>query len=109
MVEVRPGGGGGQQDETEAFVPTPFLESPERRMAGEDNLVEIVHAGPAEGAVGHWEAGRFDDVRLDAEAGSETKDRARILGNIGLIKRDAQGQDCRHATTVIVAKLMTDK
>src|SRR5205823_1679701 len=26
-----------------------------------------------------------------------------------LIERDAQGQDCRHATTVIVAKLMMDK
>jgi len=48
-------------------------------------------------------------VRLDAETGGETKDGPRVLGNIGLIKRDAQRQDCRHATTVIVTKLMTDK
>src|SRR5437016_6330360 len=68
-------------------------------MTGDPDLIEVIHAGTAEGPVAGGKAGRFDDVRLDAEAGSETKDRARILGNIGLIKRDAQGQDCRHATT----------
>ena len=34
-------------------------------MAGDGDLVEIIHAGPAEGAVGDREAGRLDDMRLD--------------------------------------------
>ena len=51
----------------------------------------VFHAGTAESPVAGGKAGGFDDVRLDTEAGGETKDRARVLGNVGLIKRDAQG------------------
>ena len=58
-------------------------------MADQSDLVEIVHPGAAEGAVGSRETGRFDQMRLDAEAGAKPQNRAGILGNIGLVKCDA--------------------
>jgi hypothetical protein len=71
-------------------------------MTDDADLIEVIHAGTAESPVAGGKAGGFDDVRLEAETSGETKDRARVLGNIGLIKRDAQGQDCGHATTLIL-------
>ena len=60
-------------------------------MAGQGDLVEIVHAGPAEGAVGDREAGRLDDVRFDPQAGAKPQNRAGILGNVRLVKGDPHG------------------
>ena len=60
------------------------------RMTQDVHLIEIVHAGPPKGAVGGRKAGRLDDVRLDAEAGGETENGPRVLGNIGLEQRNAQ-------------------
>ena len=55
------------------------------------DLVEVIHPGAAEGAVGDREAGRLDDVRLDPEAGAEPENRAGILRNVGLEKGDPHG------------------
>ncbi len=66
-------------------------------MAGDGDPVEIVHAGAAEGAVGHREAGRLDDMRLQRQAGAEPQNRPGILGNIRLVKGDPHGgrmSDC---------------
>ena len=49
--------------------------------------------GAAEGPVGHREAGRLDDVRLDAETGREAENRAGVLRDIGLVERDAHGAE----------------
>jgi hypothetical protein len=57
-------------------------------MAGQGNLVEIVHAGPAEGTIGDREAGRLDDVRFNSQAGAKPENRAGILGNVRLVKGD---------------------
>ena len=99
----------GEDKEPRRRAAAPGFKCRPTGMTDDPDLIEVIHAGTAESAVAGGKAGGFDDVRLDTEAGGETKDRARVLGNVGLIKRDAQGQDCRHATTVIVAKLMTDK
>ena len=53
--------------------------------------VEVIHPGAAERAVRGREACRLDDVRLEAEARGETKNRPRVLGNVGLEKRDLHG------------------
>ena len=69
----------------------PLLEGLKRPVAGEGDLVEIVHAGPAERAIGDREAGRLDDVRFKAQAGAEPENRAGILGNVRLVKGDLHG------------------
>ena len=60
-------------------------------MAGQGDLVEIVHAGPAEGAIGDREAGRLNDVRFDTQAGTKPENRAGILGDVRLVKGDPHG------------------
>jgi hypothetical protein len=50
---------------------------------------DVVEAGTAEIAIGHVETGRSDDVNGDAEARCEAQDRASVLGDIGLVKRQA--------------------
>ena len=49
-------------------------------------MVEIVHPGPPQRAVGHVEAGRSDDMDGDAEAGGEPENVAGILRNVGLVE-----------------------
>jgi hypothetical protein len=56
-------------------------------------VVEIIHAGAAEGAVAGGKTRGLDDVRLDAEAGGEPQNRSGVLGDIGLIKRKAHGAE----------------
>jgi hypothetical protein len=51
--------------------------------------VEIVHAGAAKGAVGHGEAGRLDDMRLETQARAQAQNRSGVLRDIGLVKGDA--------------------
>src|SRR5581483_1333910 len=66
----------------------PSLERVPIEMAHERNLIEVIHAGAPEGTVRDRKACRLDDMRLDAEASGEAQDRAGILRNIGLVKRD---------------------
>jgi hypothetical protein len=57
-------------------------------VAHDADLVEIVHAGAAEVAVGNRKAGGFDDMRCHVKAGAKPKNRPGVLGNIGLEKRN---------------------
>ncbi len=90
VVEIRRPGARGEKDQTRAGPTAPSLECLPGWMTQDIHLIEIVHAGPPKGAVGGREARRLDDVRLDAEAGSETENGPRVLGNIGLEQRNAQ-------------------
>src|SRR6185369_4981791 len=78
----------------------PRLEGLPALMAYDVHPIEIVHAGPPEGAVGGGKARRFDDMRLDAETCGQTKNGPRVLGNIGLEQRNAQmwGQACSRSS-----------
>ena len=69
----------------------PGLEGRERAVADDGDLVEIVHAGAPEGAIGDRKAGRFDDVRFDAQAGAEPQNRAGVLGDVRLVEGDPHG------------------
>ena len=86
----------GEQDQPRGRGAAPRLEGLPALMAYDVHPIEIVHAGPPEGAVGGGKARRFDDMRLDAETGGQTKNGPRVLGNIGLEQRNAQvwGQAC---------------
>ena len=57
-------------------------------MPHDRHPVEIVHPGAAEGAVGHREAGRLDQMGVHSEAGAEPQNRAGVLRNVGLVERD---------------------
>src|SRR3954471_1761387 len=80
----------GEQDQPCGGGAAPRLERLPALMAHDVHLIEIVHAGPPEGAVGGGKARRFDDMRFDAETGGQTKNGPRVLGNIGLEQRNAQ-------------------
>ena len=71
----------------------PGLECREARVPLDRHLVEIVHPGAAEGAVGDREAGRLDDMGGHAEAGRQAQDGAGVLGDVGLIERDPHRRD----------------
>ena len=77
-----------QQEAQRALAPPRFERVP-AEVAHEPHVVEIVHAGATERAVAGGKARRFDDVRFDAEAGGEPQNRSGVLGDVGLIKRDA--------------------
>ena len=88
-IEIGRAGGGGEEDKPRARTPAPGLERiPARTWRTGNHLVEIVHAGAPEGAVGGREAGRLDDVRLDTETGGEAQDHAGVLGDVGLVERN---------------------
>ena len=91
VVEVAALSRGGQQHQLEPRGAPPVLESRKRAVAGEGDPVEIVHAGAAEGAVGHREAGRLDDMRFDPQAGAEPQNRAGVLGDVRLVEGDPHG------------------
>src|SRR5262249_17762836 len=80
-----------EQYEPQRALAPPLFERGPGQVAHERHLVEIVHAGAAERAVAGGKARRLDDVRLEAEAGGEAKNRSGVLGDVGLIKREAHG------------------
>ena len=82
---------GGEQHQAPAIRLAPVRERLPARVTHDRHLVEVVHAGAAEGAVGGRKAGRLDNVRLDAEAGAEPQNRAGVLGDVGLVERDPHG------------------
>ena len=55
------------------------------------DLVEIVHAGPAEMPVGDRKAGRLDDMGGHVQAGAQAQNRSGVLGDVGLEKRNLHG------------------
>ena len=60
-------------------------------MAGQGNLIQIVHAGAPKGTIGDRKAGRLDDVRFDTQAGAKPENRAGILGDVRLVEGDPHG------------------
>ena len=52
-------------------------------------MIEIIHAGAAKRPVGNRKPRRLNDMGLDAKARAESENGTGILGNVGLIKRDA--------------------
>src|ERR1043165_2408917 len=57
-------------------------------MPPQGHVIQVIHAGAAEGTVGDRKAGRLDDVRSDAKAGAKPQNRSRILSDIRLVKRE---------------------
>ena len=88
MVEVGPLGGSGQQYQGQPLLPPPGVELAKGAVPHDRHPVEIIHPGAAEGAVGHRKAGRFDDMRLDAQTGAQAQNRAGILRDVRLVKGD---------------------
>jgi hypothetical protein len=97
MLEVGARRARGEENEPRGGAGAPGFETLPAGVPDNLDLTEVIHAGAAESTVAGRKARGLDDVRLNAEAGSETKNRARVLRDIGLIKRKAQGRDCRHA------------
>ncbi len=67
-------------------------------MAGDGDLVEVIEPGPAEGAVGHREAGGLDDVRCQPQTGASAQNRTGILWNVGLKKGNLHRPACRFSS-----------
>src|SRR5260221_7952067 len=98
VLEIGAARARGEDDEPRARAGTPSLERVPIGMPGDLDLTEVIHAGAAERTVAGRKACRLDDVRLDAQAGGETKNRARVLGNVGLIERNTYGKVFSHRT-----------
>ena len=56
-----------------------------------DDLIEVVHARPAEVPVGDRKAGRLDNVGGHVQAGAEPQNRSGVLRDVGLEERDLHG------------------
>ena len=52
------------------------------------DLIEVIHARPAEMPVGDRKAGRLDDMGRHTQAGTQPENRPGVLGDVGLEKRD---------------------
>ena len=61
---------GREHHQPQPFLSTPLLKIVPAFVPDDADLVEIVHSGAAEGAVGDRKARRFHDMRLQAEAGA---------------------------------------
>ena len=96
VVEIGRAGLRGQQDQPRMLLPPPALERVEARVTHERDLIEIIHPRASEVPVRDRKAGRLDDVRLDVQAGAQAKNRASVLGDVGLEKRDTHSESAGH-------------
>src|SRR5215472_16112516 len=85
----------GEENEPRAGAAAPRFERLPAGVTDKLDLVEVIHAGAAERTVAGGKARGLDDVRLEAEAGGETKNRPRVLRNVGLKQRNAHGPSFR--------------
>ena len=84
-----PAGQGGLGGEQHAPPATGRLaEAAPGGFADQGRLVEVVHAGPPEGGIGHHEARGLDDPAGEAETGAHPEDGRGIGGDIGLVEGD---------------------
>lgn len=60
-------------------------------MTNDSHLIEVVHSGAAEVPVGDREAGGFDNMSLDVQAGAEAENCPRVLRNVWLEQGYAHG------------------
>src|SRR5258706_411434 len=72
--------------------PPPCVEGIPAIVTHQADMIEIVHAGATERAVGHRKSGRLDDMRLHAQTGAEPKNRSSVLRNVGLEQSNAHGR-----------------
>src|SRR5262245_9192138 len=91
MVEVAEACPGREQDQAALGLTAPALECRPVGVPHDLDLIQVIHAGPSEGAVGGRKSGRLDDVRLDPQTRRQAQDRARVLRNVRLIERDPHG------------------
>ena len=91
MIEIRALCRCGQKDELKPLAPPPLLEGRKRAMTGNADIVDVVHAGAAEGAIGYGKSARLYNVCLDAQAGAQPENRPGVLGDIRFVKRDPHG------------------
>jgi hypothetical protein len=87
-IKIGRGALGGEQQEAVSPFLAPLFEFRPGIVTHQGNLIEIIHPGPAEVAVGHRESRRLDDMGGHVQAGAEAQDRAGVLGNVGLKQRD---------------------
>ena len=67
----------------------PGKEGRPRRVPHDRYGIEVIHSGAAERAVRQGKSGRRDQVRLDAEAGTQAQDGSGVLRYVRLIEGDA--------------------
>jgi hypothetical protein len=60
-------------------------------MAGKGDVIEVVHSRPAEMPVGDRKSGRLDDMGSRAQTRTQAQNRSRVLGDVGLEKRNLHG------------------
>jgi hypothetical protein len=60
-------------------------------MAGKGDVIEVVHSRPAEMPIRDRKSGRFDDMGSRAQARTQAQNRSRVLGDVGLEKRNLHG------------------
>jgi hypothetical protein len=65
------------------------LEGAPGRVARDVEMLKVVEPGAAEVAVGDVEAGRLDDVDLNAKAGRQAQHGAGVLRDVGLVESKA--------------------
>ncbi len=88
---------GRQNRQSAAHCRTPALEGAPGDVALDSDVIEIIHAGAAEMALGHGEARGFDQGGLDPHAGAKAQHRACVLGNVGLEQGQTEGSGDGHA------------
>ena len=93
--EIRAARARGEENEPRAGTCAPSLERLPVDVTDDLDMIEVIHTGAAKRTVAGRKARGLDDVRLEAEAGGETKNRARVLGNVGLKQRNAHGPSFR--------------
>ena len=69
----------------------PLVEFRPGVVAGQADLIEVVHSGPPEAPARGGKAGRLDNVGGHVQARAEPQNRSGILGDIRLEKRDLHG------------------
>src|SRR4029078_8856211 len=80
MVEIGLLAPGGEHQQPTAVIAPPTFEVVPAGMAHDGDRVQIIHPGTTEGAVADWKTCGLDDVRLDAQTGCKTQNRAGVLG-----------------------------
>ena len=95
----------GEQDQPGALGAPPGFERVPAGMAPDHDLIEIIHPGATERAIGGRKARRLDDMRLDPETGGQAQDRPGVLGDVGLEKCDPHGSagvSCQERYSAVV-------
>lgn len=80
-------GFGGQQNQPSVLGPSPLVKPRPAVVLAHGGTVEIIQPGAGQGFGRKREAGRVDDVDGSVQTGAKPDQRARIVGDVGLIER----------------------